>query len=91
MQIINDPESVGRFRAYLEELSSNLRQSLDRTIAHVEELHQTWKDPQFIEFKSKFDQDIEHLKPLSNEMDEFNEILLGLQHKLQRIIDEPIR
>jgi hypothetical protein len=69
--IISNPDDVARFRDELVALAENLQERLRNVEEQIDDLHQTWIDPQFEQFCSKFDEDKEVIRPLSENLKEF--------------------
>ena len=86
--VINDVESLARFRRQLNETSENLRDQLRKTEQSIETVAQGWKDSQFDKFKEGFEKDKEIIEPLCKEIDEFEaEILYPLEKTLRKYLD----
>lgn len=86
--IQNDVESLKKFRGELLDTSDNLKEQLSRTEAAIEEVAAVWGDSQFVKFKEGFDQDKDVIKPLCDEIEEFEgDVLLPLENILRRYLD----
>lgn len=86
--IRNDVDSLKKFRGELLDTSDNLKDQLSRTEAAIEEVAAVWGDSQFVKFKEGFDQDKDVIKPLCNEIEEFEgDVLLPLENILRRYLD----
>ena len=85
MQIITDLDAVKDLRRKLMEVLEELRVQYDQTSKAIETVAETWKDSQFEDFKNKFSEDQEKLKPLSDRIEEYDSEVL---EKLQRWIEE---
>lgn len=86
--IRNDVDSLKKFRGELLDTSDNLKDQLSRTEAAIEEVAAVWGDSQFVKFKEGFDQDKDVIKPLCNEIEEFEgDVLLPLENILRKYLD----
>ncbi len=85
MQIITDLDAVKDLRRKLMEVLEELRDQYDQTSKAIETISETWKDSQFEDFKNKFSEDQEKLKPLCNHIEEYDSEVL---EKQQRWIEE---
>ncbi len=86
--IQNDVESLKKFRGELLDTSDNLKDQLSRTEAAIEEVAAVWGDSQFVKFKEGFDQDKDVIKPLCDDIEEFEgDVLLPLENILRRYLD----
>lgn len=90
-QAINNVESLRRFRGELKSLADNLTSELRNVSSKLDNLSGTWKDKQFTEFKSQFDEDKKLLAPLSKEMLDYESNLNDLERKLRRYLDRNVR
>lgn len=85
--VINDVDSLARFRGQLNETSDNLREQLRKTEQSIETVAQGWKDSQFDKFKEDFEKDKDIIEPLCKEIDEFEaEILYPLEKTLRKYL-----
>lgn len=85
MQIITDLDAVKDLRRKLMEVLEELRDQYDQTSKAIETISETWKDSQFEDFKNKFSEDQEKLKPLCDHIEEYDSEVL---EKQQRWIEE---
>ena len=84
MHIIrNNAESMRKFMAEMRNLAQNLDESLKKTEQEIENLSQTWRDPEFKEFKNKFDEDKSKIKPLSDKINDLESN--NLRHKEEKL------
>ncbi|MCL2073470.1 MAG: hypothetical protein FWH18_06105 [Marinilabiliaceae bacterium] len=87
-RIINDVESMKKFRDGLIDTIEDLREQLKNTEVAIEDVAKTWKDSQFVKFKEGFDKDKEKINPLCEKIKEFEEdVLLPLENILRRYLD----
>ena len=86
--IQNNVESLQKFRGELLDSSDNLKDQLSRTEAAIEEVAAVWGDSQFVKFKEGFDQDKDVIKPLCDDIEEFEgDVLLPLENILRKYLD----
>ena len=86
--IHNNVESLQKFRGELLDTSDNLQDHLSRTEAAIEEVAAVWGDSQFVKFKEGFDQDKDVIKPLCDDIEEFEgDVLLPLENILRKYLD----
>ena len=71
MQIINDAESLLRFRNELYVLVEDLENDLRKVESQISELNETWKDEQFQKFSNDFDEDKQEIIPLGEKVKDF--------------------
>ncbi|MDE5561673.1 MAG: hypothetical protein K2J00_07755 [Bacteroidaceae bacterium] len=81
---INDVEALKVFRNKMLDAVENLMQQLRRTDAAIENVACTWKDSQFETFRDNFNEDKEKIKPLSDDIEEFEDNV----HYIERILRE---
>lgn len=84
MEIITDLDSIKDLRRKLTEVLEDLRDQYDETEKAIETVSETWRDQQFLNFKKKFSEDKEKLKPLCEKIEEYDSEVL---EKLQRHIE----
>ena len=84
MEIITDLDSIKDLRRKLTEVLEDLRDQYDETEKAIETVSETWRDQQFLNFKNKFSEDKEKLKPLCEKIEEYDSEVL---EKLQRHIE----
>lgn len=85
MQIITDLDAVKDLRRKLKEVLDEFRTQYDQTTKAIETVSETWQDSQFQAFKTKFTEDQEKLKSLSEHIEEYDQEVL---EKQQRWIEE---
>jgi chromosome segregation ATPase len=85
MEIITDLDSIKDLRRKLTEVLEDLRDQYDETEKAIETVSETWRDQQFQDFKSKFSEDKEKLKPLCEKIEEYDSEVL---EKVQRCIED---
>ena len=71
MQIINDAESLLRFRNELYVLVEDLENNFRTVESQISELNETWKDEQFQKFSNDFDEDKQEIRPLGEKVKDF--------------------
>jgi hypothetical protein len=69
--IINDVDSMERFRMELLDAVENLQKQLKATDQSLEEISKTWGDSQFHKFKQGFEEDKETINPLCEKIEHF--------------------
>lgn len=85
MQIITDLEAIKDLRRKLSEVLEELRDQYDQTEKAIETVAETWRDKQFLAFKNKFTEDQEKLKPLCENLEDYDSEVLD---KLEKWIEE---
>ena len=86
--IINDVDSLQKFRNELLDTVDDLRTQLKKTEGAIEDVAKTWKDTQFVKFHEGFKEDKEKINPLCKAIEEFeNDVLLPLEKILRRYLD----
>lgn len=86
--IVNDVESLKKFRGELLDTSDDLKEQLNRTESAIEEVAESWGDSQFVKFKEGFEQDKDVIKPLCDEIEDFEyDVLLPLENTLRKYLD----
>jgi hypothetical protein len=83
--IINDVESLHKFRNEMLDTVEDLQKQLKTTEGAIEDVAQTWKDSQFVKFKTGFEEDKELINPLCKKIEEFEGEVL---HPLENILRE---
>ena len=82
-QIINDWETMRKFRGDLRDAVEELQEQLKKTESAMEEVAKSWKDQQFLKYKEEFSKDKEEIPPLCTKITDFEEDLF---QKLEEII-----
>lgn len=83
--IINDYESVRRFRGDLLDTVGQLREQLRKTEYAMDEVAESWKDAQFKKYEKEFTADKELIEPLCKDIEAFeSEVLSPLQNILEK-------
>ena len=85
MQIITDLEAIKDLRNKLSEVLDELRDQYDLTEKAIETVAETWRDNQFLTFKNKFTEDQEKLKPLCENLEDYDSEVL---EKLEKWVEE---
>lgn len=85
MQIVTDLEAIKDLRRKLSEVLEELLDQYDQTEKAIETVAETWRDKQFLTFKNKFAEDQEKLKPLCEQLEEYDSEVLK---KLERWVEE---
>jgi phage-related tail protein len=86
--IINDVESLHKFRNKLLDTVDDLKTQLKTTEGAVEDVSKTWKDSQFVQFKDGFEQDKDTINPLCKKIEEFeNDVLHPLENILREYLE----
>lgn len=81
--VINDYETMHKFRNDLLDTVENLREQLKKTDKAMEEVAAVWKDMQFQKFNNEFDKDKEEIEPLCKDIEAFeNDVLYPLEKLL---------
>lgn len=82
--VINDVESLKKFRGELLDISEDLQEQLKRTDAAIEDVASVWKDSQFKKFNDDFQKDKEMINPLCEDIEAFEgEVLKPLEDILR--------
>ena len=85
--IINDADAMRKLRNQLKEAAEKLEKQLQKTEGAIEEVAQTWADTKFLEFKNKFGEDKEKIKPLSKKINEYeDEVLRPIEDLLREYL-----
>ncbi len=86
--IINDVDSLRKFRNQLLDVVEDLQKQLKVTEGAVEDVAKSWGDSQFKKFKEGFDEDKELINPLSKKIESFEgDILYPLEKTLREYLD----
>lgn len=83
--IINDYETLRKFRDDLDVTVKNLRAQLKQTDRAMEEVAAVWKDMQFKKFDREFGKDKEEIEPLCKKFEDFDQDVL---YPLQKILED---
>lgn len=88
MQIITDLDSLKDLRRKLKEVLEELRDQYEQTTKAMDAVAETWQDKQFLDFKAKFEVAQEKLKPLCEQIEEYDEeVLLKLQRWVEKYLE----
>jgi hypothetical protein len=83
-----DVESLQRFRTNLSSHADEIEKTLSVLEENVNNLHETWDDPQFGQFETRFGEDKDFLKPLIADFRDYSEnYLADRQRKAEDVID----
>lgn len=83
--IVLDLRTIQRLRSDFRKLEEDLERQLRATDEKIETVSRTWRDDNFRNFKNKFDQDKERLRPLSKKVSDFEKLFLTeIEHKLKK-------
>ena len=82
--VINDYESLHKFRNELLDTVDRLREQLRKTDRAMEEVATAWKDMQFQKYAKEFTKDKEKIEPLCKDIEEFESDVLYPLEKLLR-------
>ena len=86
--IINDVDSLRKFRNELLNTVEDLQKQLKRTEGAVEDVAKSWGDTQFVKFKDGFNEDKELINPLCKIIEEFEgDVLHPLENILREYLD----
>ena len=86
--IINDVDSLKKFRDELLDTVEDLQKQLKRTEDAIEDVAKTWKDSQFVKFHEGFKEDKEKIDPLCKAIEEFeSDVLYPLEKILRKYLD----
>lgn len=80
--IINDYETLHKFRNELLDAVDNLREQLKKTEAAMEDVATVWKDMQFQKYEKEFTKDKDKIEPLCKDIEEFESDVLYRLEKL---------
>lgn len=80
---INDVEALKDFRNKMLDTVEDLMKQLRRTDSAIENVARTWKDSQFEQFRDNFNKDKEKIKPLSDDIKEFEDNVYYLEKILR--------
>ena len=86
--IINDVDSLKKFRDELLDTVDDLQKQLKKTESAIEDVAKTWKDSQFVKFHEGFKEDKEKINPLCKAIEEFeSDVLYPLEQILRKYLD----
>ncbi len=86
--IINDVDSLKKFRSELLDTVDDLKTQLKKTEGAIDDVAKTWKDSQFVKFHEGFDEDKGKIEPLCKAVGEFeSEVLYPLEQVLRKYLD----
>ena len=80
--IVVDPVQVRTFINQIYDNVAQLEKQIPETERAFETVAQSWKDEQFTKFKTRFEEDMQKIKPLCNALHEYEEILTNYERKL---------
>lgn len=83
--IINDYETLHKFRNELLDTVDNLRKQLKKTETAIEDVAAVWKDMQFQKYEKEFTKDKDKIEPLCKNIEEFeSDVLFPLEIILEK-------
>ena len=83
--VINDIESLHKFRNELLDTVEDLREQLRRTENAIETVAEVWKDQQFLKYEQEFRKDKEKIEPLCKDIEAFEgDVLYPLEKILEK-------
>lgn len=86
--IINDVDSLHKFRNQLLDVVEDLQKQLNITEGAVEDVAKSWGDSQFVKFKDGFGEDKELINPLSKKIENFEgDVLRPLEEVLRGYLE----
>jgi hypothetical protein len=86
--IINDVDSLRKFRNELLLAVEDMQEQLKTTEGAMDDVALSWKDSQFVKFKGGFDEDKKLISPLCAKIESFEgDVLLPLEKKLREYLD----
>lgn len=86
--VINDYESVKKFRDELLDTVDGLNAQLRKTEQSMDDVAAVWKDIQFQKYHKEFSEDKEQIPPLCTRLEIYeNDVLHPLEEKLRRYLD----
>ena len=83
--VINDYETLHKFRNELLNTVDNLREQLKKTEKAMEDVAAVWKDMQFLKYEKEFNKDKEMIEPLCKDIEEFESDVL---YPLEKILEK---
>lgn len=84
---INDVEALKDFRNKMLDTVEELMKQLARTDSAIENVARTWKDTQFERFRDNFNEDKEKIKPLADDIEEFEDNVRYLEKILREYLE----
>lgn len=84
---INDVEALKDIRNKMLDTVEDLMKQLRRTDNAIENVARTWKDTQFEQFRDNFNEDKEKIKPLSDDIEEFEDNVHYLENILREYLE----
>ena len=82
--VINDPDSIHDYRGKIAHAIDELQLQLTKTERAIETVNESWKDPNFQQFQSNFNEDKDKIKPLCDVLYNYeNNLLYQLEQKLR--------
>lgn len=89
--VVNDPESINRFRSQINDAITDLQKQFEKTESAIETVSGSWQDDQFKQFRDNFEVDKEQIKPLWEVLEKYkDDILYNLEQKLRNYLDVPM-
>lgn len=86
--VINDYESLCRFRSELLGIVDGLNEQLRKTEQAMDEVASVWKDSQFQKYHKEFAKDKEMISPLCTKLERYeSEVLYRLEKKIERYLN----
>ena len=83
--VINDYETLHKFRNELLDTVDKLREQLKKTEKSMEDVSAVWKDLQFLKYEKEFNKDKEMIEPLCKDIEEFeSDVLYPLEKILKK-------
>lgn len=83
--VINDYESLHKFRNELLDTVDNLRDQLKKTEQAMSNVATVWKDAQFMKYENEFSKDKDKIEPLCKDIEEFESDVL---YPLEKILEK---
>lgn len=86
--VINDYESIRKFRNELLETVEGLNDQLRKTEQAMDDVAAVWKDMQFQKYHKEFSADKEQIPPLCARLEEYeNDVLFPLEEKIKKYLN----
>ena len=86
--VINDYESIKKFRHEILDTVERLEEQLRKTEQAMTDVASTWKDLQFQKYHQEFNYDKEKIPPLCRRLEEFeDDVLRPLQQKIEKYLN----
>ena len=83
--VINDYETLHKFRNELLDTVDKLREQLKKTEKAMGDVSAVWKDIQFLKYEKEFNKDKEMIEPLCKDIEEFESDVL---YPLEKILEK---